>query len=519
MDPFTRIPAELRLQIFSYLSSKATISSLIQASPIMLEQYLGYKTKIIRNLLERDLDDQMIQDAMAIILYPSLRNARKSKLCFDAHLLHWECRKLRNPLVTHDTVLLDQLDKLHSLLMVFVEDYITKATADFRPREYICLPEPTHSQSHLVFKGQKVTRRFDSCNLSEGERRRLLRAFLRVELYSLTLRTTAFESDPFAKRRIMSYVAFGANRRDEEAIRCVWVYTSSLYGAIFAQCADAWLPLADAPPETGLLFPDNILVDAIEYGKDAGIKGEEKRSAIESMAQYGFSLIFEIIRFAIAKPQYTSTLKNFVEKLCSFRMDITSEDLFGRGMKWGGLHGLSHNTGFRYSGDDLHFDEQPWWKYLGTKLHHRRGRQIQYKIFQQRAWPIFDDDRHYPVNTAALPVFPTPYFLEEMGEMATEMMLRERTNDFVSSFEIGSVSYGQLEPRARDLRRTQKWQDKMKQRRGSDWSTVSSLPWISLGNHEVSLPVIENQEQLLTWSSRGVVRYDESKEAYVVVKE
>ncbi|KAF5560021.1 hypothetical protein FNAPI_4420 [Fusarium napiforme] len=515
MDSFTRLPAELRLQIFSYLPSKATISSLIQASPIMLEQYLGYKSTIIRNLLERDFDDQMIQDAMAIILYPSLRKARKSKLCFDAHLLHWECHKLRNPLVTHDTVLLDQLDKLHSLLMVFVEDYITKATADFQPREYICLSQPTHSQSHLVFKGQKVTRRFDSCNLSEGERRRLLRAFLRVELWSLILRTASFESDSFAKRRIMSYVEFGANRRDEEAIRCVWVYTSSLYGAIFAQCADAWLPLADAPPETGLLFPDNILVDVIEYGKDAGIEGEEKRSAIESMAQYGFSLIFEIIRFATAKPQYTSTLKSFVEKLCSFRMDITSEDLFGRGMSWGGLHGLSHG----YLRHGLGFDKQSWWKYLGTMLHRDRGgpmQYMQYKTFQLRAWPIFDDDRYYPANTAALPVFPTPYFWEKM---AREMMPRERINDFMSFFEIGSVSYAQLERRVRELRRTQKWQDKMKQRQGSDWSTESSLPWISLGNHEVSLPVIENQEQLLTWSSRGVVRYDESMEAYVVVKE
>ncbi|PNP74269.1 hypothetical protein FNYG_12318 [Fusarium nygamai] len=516
MDPFTRIPAELRLQIFSYLPSKATISSLIQASPIMLEQYLGYKSTIIRNLLERDFDDQMIQDAMAIILYPSLRKARNSKLHFDAHLLHWECHKLPNPLVTHDTVLLDQLDKLHSLLMVFVEDYITKATADFQPREYICLPQPTHSQSHLVFKGQKVTRRFDSGNLSEGERRRLLRAFLRVELGSLILRTASFESDSFAKRRLMSYVAFGANRRDEEAIRCVWLYTSSLYGAIFAQCADAWLPVADASPETGLLFPDNVLMDPIEYGKDVGSKGEEKRSAIESMAQYGFSLIFTMIRFATAKPQYTSTLKSFVGKLCSFRTDITSEDVFGRGMPWGGFHGLIPQTYHRNSGSGLVSDDQLWWKYLGGKLYLDHGGPIQYKIFQQRAWPIFDDDRHYPVNTAALPVFPTKYFLEMM---AREMMARERINDFISFFEHGPVSYARLERRVRELRRTQKWQDKMKQRQGNNWSTESSLPWISIGNHEVSLPVIEDQEQLLTWSSRGVVRWDESKEAYVVVKE
>ncbi|KAF5592917.1 hypothetical protein FPCIR_5600 [Fusarium pseudocircinatum] len=489
MDPFSRIPAELRLQIFSYLPSKATISSLIQASPIMLEQYLGYKSTIIRHLLERDFDDQMIQDAMAIIFYPSLRKARKSKRDFATHLL----------------------DKLHSLLMVFVEDYITKATADFQAREYICLPQPTHSQSHLVFKGQKVARRFDSCNLSEGERRRLLRAFLRVELGSLVQRTASFEGDSFTKRRLMSYVGLRVSRRDEEAIRCVWVYTSSLYGAVFAQCADAWLPVADAPPETGLLFPDNVLVDPIEYGKDVGIKGKEKRSTIESMGQYGFSLIFTIIRFATAKPQYTSTLKSFVEKLCSFKMDITSEYLFGRRMPWGNFYGLRDYAHDRNSGTGLVSDDQLWWKYLGRELHFDNGGPIQYKIFQQRAWPIFDDDRHYPVNTAALPVLPTNYFLENMA--------RERIDDSMSYYEHAPVSHAQLERRVSKLRRTQKWQDKMKQMQGNNWSTELSWPWISIGNHEVSLPVIEDQEQLLTWSSQGVVRWDESKEAYVLVKE
>ncbi|KAI1045009.1 hypothetical protein LB505_013340 [Fusarium chuoi] len=512
MDPFNTIPAELRLQIFLYLQSKTTISSLIQASPIMLVQYLGYKSTIVRTLLESDFDDQMIQDAMGIILFPSLREARSSVTLVYAHLRSWKAFKLPNPLDTREAFLIDQLDKLHSLLMVFVEDYVTKATAAFPPREYVCLPQPTHSQSHLVFKGQKVSKRFDSSNLSGGERRRLLRAFLRVELLSLVQKAMGFKGEDIIKTLFMSPLTSRLEGRDQEAIRCVSVYTSSLYGAIFAHCADAWLPEADAPPETGLLFPDNLFVDPIQYARDVGIKTTEEWSAIDSMAQYGFSLILRIIRFAIARPQDSKALEIFVKKVCSFRMDRSSdtEDLFGRRLPVRGYHTPDHSIRYSTTASGQGFDDQRWWKSLGKRLSHFYGQAIQNKIFQQRAWPFFDDHRHYPEDTAVLPVFPTKYILEGMEE--------ERTGELMSFFESGPVSNAQLESRM-EFRRAQKWQDKMKQRQGIVSSTESSLPRVSIGNHEVSLPAIEDQEQLLTWSSGGVVYWEVSEEAYVLVKE
>lgn len=119
----------------------------------MLEQYLGYKSTITRNLLRRDFDDKMIQYAMGIVLFLSLRESRRCTRLVHAHLHSWKLRELPNPPVTHDILLMDQLDKLHRLLMVFVEDYITKAAATFPPREYICLPQPSHNQSFLIFKG------------------------------------------------------------------------------------------------------------------------------------------------------------------------------------------------------------------------------------------------------------------------------------------------------------------------------------------------------------------------------
>ncbi|EXL45406.1 hypothetical protein FOCG_12798 [Fusarium oxysporum f. sp. radicis-lycopersici 26381] len=261
MDPFTRIPAELRLQIFSFLQSKATISSLIQASPIMLEQYLGCKSTITRHLLKRDFDEKMIQDAMGIVLFPFLRESRRSTLLVHAHLHSWELRELPNPLVTRDVLLMDQLDKLHSLLMEFVEDYITKATATVPPGEYICLPQPSHNHSFLVFKGQKVTKRFDSIQLAEAERKRFLRAFLRVELLSLVQRAINLN---YPNTSLIEKIIIKIKRRSTEAPRCAWAYVSTLYGAIFAHCANAWLPAAHEPAETGLLFPDSLFLEHME---------------------------------------------------------------------------------------------------------------------------------------------------------------------------------------------------------------------------------------------------------------
>ncbi|KAF5536995.1 hypothetical protein FMEXI_10131 [Fusarium mexicanum] len=508
MDPFTTIPAELRLQIFLSLQSKTTISSLIQASPIMLKGYLGYKSTITRNLLDRDFDDQMIQDAMGIILFPSLSEARRSNSLVQEHFKSWEARTFPNPLATRDAFLIVQIDKLHSLLMVFVEDYITKATAAFPPREYICLPQLTHSQSHLVFKGKAITRRLDSCNLSEGERRRLLRAFLRVELMSLLQKTPSFISYSLIKRLHIGLIS-GVKIRDQEAIQCVWVYTSSLYGAVFAHCADAWLPVAEATPEAGLLFPDNLFADPTQYGKDVGINGVEEGSAIESMAQYGFSLIFAIIRYAIARPQDTNTLESFVKKLCSFRMNSFLQNSFRRAISLGRFippNNMYYST--LNGGEGFH--EQIWFKSLMDKLSPPHGRALQYKIFQQRAWPFFDNDRHYPKDTAMLPLFPPQHFLDRMEQ--------ERIDEITPLFGPGPVSNAQVQIKLREFRRAQKWQDKMRPMKENVSNIEPSLPRTSIANHEVSLPAIEKEEQLLTWSSRGVIQWDQSKEAYVLVK-
>ncbi|RYC84342.1 hypothetical protein BFJ63_vAg12795 [Fusarium oxysporum f. sp. narcissi] len=507
MDPFTRIPAELRLQIFWSLQSKATISNLIQASPKMLEQYLECESTITRHLLKRDFDDKMIQDAMGIVLFPSPRESRRSTRLVHAHLHSWKLRELPNPLVTRDIFLMDQLDKLHSLLMVFVEDYITKATATFPPREYICLPQPSHNQSFLIFKGQKVTKRFDSIQIAEVERKRFLRAFLRVELLSLVRRAI---NSSYSKTSSIKKIIKKLTRRDAEALRCAWAYVSTLYGAIFAHCADAWLPAADEPAGTGLLFPDSLFIDPQAYGKDIGIE-LPWRSDIDCMARYGLSLIFAMIRFAITRPQDKKALETFVKKLCRFGKDNALARIlfFDRSIYFEDMYDMVYLR-FPYRSDVRQNLNLPrlWWKYDSTLYWYHVYLKI--KIFQQRALVFFEDDCYYPKDTTAVPVFPSKEHLDCMAQ--------DLVNKTLSLVGPGPVSTAQLERTRREFRRSQKWQDKMKPKEGNTPGTESSSSLISMGNHEISLPDIENGEQLLTWSPRGVVRWDVSEEAYVLVR-
>ncbi|KAG5756970.1 hypothetical protein H9Q72_006981 [Fusarium xylarioides] len=236
---------------------------MIQASPIMLNQYLAHKNYIIRRVLAAELDANMIQDAMAIIL-PSQSEGMR------AYLQAWAKSQLRDPLKHNDDDMLDELNKLHSRLLLLIEDYITKATAPFPRREYLCLPQTQRplTEGHLMFKGLKVTPRFSSANLTFPERERFVKAFL---MYELLCKIRDFHHLPdqrLPRRRI--------SNAEYEAVRCVHNYVYSLYEAIFAQCNDVCLPpTSEAPLGTGLFSPNVVDFDEETIAKCSGLLGRD----------------------------------------------------------------------------------------------------------------------------------------------------------------------------------------------------------------------------------------------------
>ncbi|KAI0535277.1 hypothetical protein GGR58DRAFT_529675 [Xylaria digitata] len=126
---------------------------------------------------------------MAIILFPTRHTAGVFSGSLYHHCRSWEAQTLPNPLRRPDDECNDTpsddlvwLYRLHSRLLLFIEDYLTKATATDPSREYFGLsPLPLHSQ-YLTYMGHPLSPRFSAANLTNPERQRLFRAFLRYEL-------------------------------------------------------------------------------------------------------------------------------------------------------------------------------------------------------------------------------------------------------------------------------------------------------------------------------------------------
>ncbi|KAG5757420.1 hypothetical protein H9Q70_000070 [Fusarium xylarioides] len=92
MDPLNHLPMEIRLEILLSVRAKESMAALIRASPALLRLYLSVKSRILRNLVATDLDDELVQHAVAIVQFPDSTRVGKE------HLAAWNERQLPNPL-------------------------------------------------------------------------------------------------------------------------------------------------------------------------------------------------------------------------------------------------------------------------------------------------------------------------------------------------------------------------------------------------------------------------------------
>lgn len=440
MDPFNKLPPELRLQIFIQLRCRRSIFQLVRASPVMLKQYILSIAYIDRKLLTSDLDDDMIQDAMGIILFHCWD--RPSSACLTLirrHFHKWAAQQLPDPFKKHNKYnqeLVHELHKLHSRLIFFIEDYLTKATALFPPREYLCLPDLLSIKRNLVFKGRIVTTRFDAANLTDSERKRLLRAFLRFELIC---KICQYRNSHGGNRRLWNCESlykcrgqkFQASER--EALGCVYGYLESLYGAMFAQYSDSWLP--DIPVGslsshlTGLLYPDNIHVDASTYAFDIGLK---TRCISLELASFGFDLATACLRSATERSDRLKRLFKYCDK-------INSCDFPFRRLYLGGGQYIERDP--KHIKDIQHYQEESPGMSRGLYRRISNSSPLHLNIYRQRAWVFLDDGRLYP-SSGAGPHFPTR---DELDELSAEIRLDSEW--FMYPF------------RTRALHRSQKWHD------------------------------------------------------------
>ncbi|EXL70494.1 hypothetical protein FOPG_13678 [Fusarium oxysporum f. sp. conglutinans race 2 54008] len=401
-DPFIKLPPELRIQVLVSTRCKSSISRIIQASPVMLLQYLSHKKSILRQVLAAEFDAEMIQDAMAILSFPSHRGSGDSPRhkhlseLIRAHLRAWSNSQLPDPLKGKDDHMVGQLNKLHGRILLFVEDYITKATASFPPQEYLCLPQiqPPSTEGYLMFKGLKVTPRFSSANLTSSERKRFVKAFLVYDLLCKTSNVTHIPS----KLRLRK-----VSNAEYEAVGCVHSYVCSLYGSMLAQCNDAYLPTALAPPslQTQLFFPipDALYFDANVYAPNIRLLSRDLGDDIGAgFSTLGLDRLTNFLRYDMAKPDERKALDKKLKDVWKFGAPSISST-------W-----------------DMHFmlllaSKEKYKNGCESSLYNQLSlkpkEKLRYKIGQQRAWVFFDDSRFYPQESTERPTFPSERFLAE----------------------------------------------------------------------------------------------------------
>ncbi|KAF5008408.1 hypothetical protein FDECE_5314 [Fusarium decemcellulare] len=450
MDPFSSLPSELRLEILRLIRSERRILSLAQASPIMLKQYITSKAFLTRSWLTSDLDGDMIQDAMTIITRPPLDVSGFQHLAHHHYCL-WTGQQFTNPIDNGDHRLIEKLGKLCRRLIHFIEDYVTKATSPFPPRAYLSLPCSSAIRATSNFKGQIVDQRFDAADLSDEERGRLLKAFLRFEAICKTYPAVisahtdmvmgrnenspweeiirSFADDPF-----YSFGQHGLRLWEKEAVSCVYAYLQSLYGAMFAQCGNSWLPCPSH--SRGLLYPDNFFMDADLYASDLGLGPSATEPMSHrlpnlipcSLAAFGFDLAAGLLRFATDGDEQRCRLKRWFEDFCEARTQVNDS------LHVCGFPGYSPLRQQKCCGDGPGTYEM---------LHHRiqydtvsQTSRLHLRIYRQRAWVFFDDARLFSSS---------PFTFPTKNDLSKEL---EQT-----SLDMEWIS----DPRgARSLRRSQK---------------------------------------------------------------
>ncbi|KAF5009988.1 hypothetical protein FDECE_3825 [Fusarium decemcellulare] len=411
MDPFNSVPAEIRVQILLHLRTKPRVGPLVKASPAMFQQYRTSTEFVTRTMLAADLDEDVVQDAMAIILFPSLRACDDPAFVLRQHMNLWQSQKFTNPLLKPNTPGLKALERLHRRLLTYIEDYLAKATHPFPPRAYRCLPNLASCQSQLIFRGRVVSGGFNANDLNVFERRRLFRAFLRYELIGKTNQLLWVYKIPYLEGwpELYNYV----RGHERESLHCVYNYVDSLYGAMFVQCNDHnGCPLPDPPAEPGapssnsrhlgLLYPDNLYFCAEASYDDLGLEDEyEPRDwGFFDGAVFGFDLVTSLVASAVSGCKGRKRLYKWIEK-ASREYPVDAWSLTATAVQRDSTldpKTLKHH-------DVAGICEELWLEVMGSTT-------LLHDIYQQRAWAFFDDARFYPGHDIR-PHLPTT---DEVGE-------------------------------------------------------------------------------------------------------
>ncbi|KJZ74543.1 hypothetical protein HIM_06139 [Hirsutella minnesotensis 3608] len=417
MDPFEALPCEVRRMILQSAGTWEDAVRLSHASPALLQTRLDYSASIqslcrykeVHNMFPSDL----LQDALAIVTAPPRESKDKYRKrmeefpCFHClydtgddedkppqckHVDKWAAKDFVYPLEDTNFALFGKLQCLYRRLKRYMDDYITKATSTDPVFAYSHVPQWSHSS--FCNRTPFFTDQLDAARLSPAEQYRLLKAFLRFELYSVFSSSRLWNDleawDDWTERSVQNekcgtkascmpckwrwslpnryYEQTILSEQDREGLCCVMEYTRLLYAAIQAQ------PTALRSCSSSHHSADGFAMDSrsrefiINCGLGLG----------------GFRQLDRVLSGEQHPPLCWLDDANFLKYWDMDVMKPKKDTLPDGSGLWLWLN-----------------IEDPWsrghWEH--TELASRDGERVECRIicaYRQRAWAFFDDERLYP---------------------------------------------------------------------------------------------------------------------------
>ncbi|KAF5987302.1 hypothetical protein FCOIX_1007 [Fusarium coicis] len=228
MDPFDNFPAEIRIKILGSIPSYATIARLIRASPIMLAQYTTTESSNLREYLSKLMgtevkDHELLQDALAIIEFSE--NHHQDDIC-DI-LREWKAKTLPLPFGRGYDGTITKLRLLFERMSEFIDDYLSKATAQNTAEAYLQGPHRTYID---IVDPQRIT----LLDLSSQERLRFFQAFIKFEVLCKLNSPRVHKARDTIRMKVPKLSSW-----EKEASMCIYEYMRASFSAMFAQCVGA----------------------------------------------------------------------------------------------------------------------------------------------------------------------------------------------------------------------------------------------------------------------------------------
>ncbi|KAJ4125398.1 hypothetical protein NW768_009015 [Fusarium equiseti] len=426
-DRLTTLPALVLGEIIVQLETKSSIDCFLEAYPSIQWLYSDCEPVILKNIFANlfvdDVEGNIRKDVIAIIEFPIPGKEFRWRVTRPIDLEKWQRPDWpQSPEIGY----LQKIHRLLSRIIEFIEDYISKATSEYPPHAYLGLPDLKTGKAS--FMGSPLETRIISFSiLTRSERYRLLRAFVRYELLCEIHNTR--ENRWRVPEKFRNFNDFGKpNAPDPKALLSVHEYYKGLYGAVFAHCGDAWLPdlpsslsadaagkvtngSSPAPRYLPLEFPDNLFFNAESYFEDLGIGG--KRVAAE-LAGCGLDLLTRVLSCLKGHPKGVEYIKEWLEGFSDdqeymFEPWIREQYDLRHNKEYSAYKELIMSSRFSNELPESEENTKQMNEYLlGTRSKFRppqwwKAHKLQLRIYWQRAWGLFDNQRFYPDTTCHFP--------------------------------------------------------------------------------------------------------------------